>query len=131
MSSLESRKKWILPEEIPSQLAMLYETNGFSKEEAAILFNRGIKSQDEIELYFSDDLGKVLDISSLYNVEKASEEILKAVENGSKIFIHGDFDVDGVCATGILWEFIYRDLARYLSKKIDILPYIPDRVDEG
>ncbi|MDD3662123.1 MAG: single-stranded-DNA-specific exonuclease RecJ, partial [Candidatus Dojkabacteria bacterium] len=48
-----------------------------------------------------------------------------AITKKEQIFIHGDFDVDGVCATALLWEYLYWD------RGANVLPYIPSRVDEG
>ncbi len=61
----------------------------------------------------------------MYNVEKASDEVFKAVKLGKKIFIHGDFDADGITATAILWSFLYKEL------NANVTPYIPNRFDEG
>ncbi|QQR93238.1 single-stranded-DNA-specific exonuclease RecJ [bacterium] len=60
------------------------------------------------------------------NMEKAVEKIQSQIQTGGWIFIHGDFDVDGVCATSTLFNFIYYDL-NYKQ----IYPYIPSRFDEG
>lgn len=61
----------------------------------------------------------------LHDIEKAAKEIEKAIKENKKIFIHGDFDVDGVTATSIMWDFLYR------HANANILPYIPNRFDEG
>jgi single-stranded-DNA-specific exonuclease len=56
---------------------------------------------------------------------KAAKTIVAAIVNKQKIVIYGDYDVDGVCATSILFDFLYRGL------NADILPYVPDRFEEG
>jgi len=40
----------------------------------------------------------------------ATDTILGAIESNTAIVIHGDYDVDGVSATAILWEAVYNDL---------------------
>lgn len=59
-------------------------------------------------------------------LSEAKEVITQAIENNQSIVIHGDYDVDGVCATAILWETMYYDL-----KHTKVLPFIPHRVDHG
>lgn len=58
--------------------------------------------------------------------EKAKKLILSTIKKGEPIYIHGDYDVDGICATAILWEKIYYDL-NYKN----CFPYIPNRFNEG
>jgi len=65
--------------------------------------------------------------------EHIKPELLEAVSliklhisQGSFIFVHGDYDVDGICATAILWKTIYFDL-QYKN----CLPFIPDRFEDG
>lgn len=127
--TLESRKRWIFPQEIPTELEKLYMD--FAPVERTLLFSRGLTKLEDLDLYFSNDLAKVPDFTTLHDTKSAVELIKHAIDKNWKIFIHGDFDVDGVSATDILWEFLYKELALKLDKKIDVLPYIPDRVDEG
>ncbi len=48
----------------------------------------------------------------------------KAIENGDKIVVYGDYDADGICASAIL--------ALYLSSRgLDVYTHIPDRIGEG
>ena len=56
----------------------------------------------------------------------ATDTILGAIESNTAIVIHGDYDVDGVSATAILWEAVYNDLGYE-----NIKPFIPHRVDHG
>lgn len=59
-----------------------------------------------------------------YQVLKTVKRINASIKKNKKIIIYGDYDVDGICGTAILWEVIY-------SKYKNVLPYIPHRVDEG
>lgn len=90
-----------------------------------LLVNRDIKTKRDAELFFSrkEEAGRSL--SKLYDLNKASNVINDYIKRGKKIVIHGDFDVDGICATSIVWDFLFRKL------KADVLPYIPSRFDEG
>ena len=57
-------------------------------------------------------------------IAKTINRIEKAINNKERIIILGDYDVDGICASAILWETIY-------SKYKFVFPYIPDRFSEG
>jgi len=90
-----------------------------------LLFSRGIKSQKEADEFLDPDFYEFHDPKLMPGINKAVEIIIKSLNNKEKIFIHGDYDVDGICSTSILWDFFYRNL------KADIVPFIPSRFDEG
>lgn len=89
-----------------------------------LLFNRGITTQEEAERFFSVDENS-LSSGLLQGVIGACELILDVVSRGEKIIIYGDYDVDGVSATSILFDFLFRQL------HANVLPYIPSRFEEG
>ena len=60
----------------------------------------------------------------MLDMDKAAERIKKAVENKEKIVIYGDYDVDGITSTALLYDFLS-------SLGADVIYYIPDRKDEG
>ncbi len=116
--TLESRRKWILPEKIGEKEKII----------EYILKSRDI---DDLDTFFSSNPEDIPSFKELFDTKSASDEIAKHIDKGSKIVIHGDFDADGICASSILWEFLYRDLAKQLNRKIDVVPYIPSRIDQG
>ncbi len=95
-----------------------------------LLLQRGIKIKDT-EKFFSPSLEDIPSHEFLYDSKSAAEKIVISAKEGKKIYIHGDYDADGICATTILWNFLYRELPEYIDKKVDVLPYIPDRSAEG
>lgn len=93
----------------------------------ALLENRGIKTKKEIENFLNPKLSDVTTQSVKINktqLEKAIRRIEKAIKNKEKIIVFGDYDVDGICGSAILWETLN-------SEGADVLPYIPSRFDEG
>lgn len=102
--------EWIIPDqkEIPL-LQYLYLT-------------RDIKDLDK---FHNPKLSDLTDPFKFYDMSKAVKTINKAIKGKKKIYIHGDFDADGITATSILWSFLYREL------HADVMPYIPSRFDEG
>lgn len=89
------------------------------------LLERVLSARGQTMADFDWDETKLDSLSLLYNCDLAAKVIIEAVKKGKKIFVHGDYDVDGVCSTAIVWEFLYREL------KADVHPYIPSRFDEG
>ena len=65
----------------------------------------GVKDLTNPNEFFSPTHPK--DIVSPFDSQPAIELINKHIELGNKIAIYGDYDVDGVCSTAILWETLY------------------------
>ncbi|MDP3726990.1 MAG: DHH family phosphoesterase, partial [bacterium] len=93
----------------------------------AILQNRGIKTKKEIEDFLKPKLEDVTVRSvgiDKKQLQKAIKRIQKAIKNQEQIVVFGDYDVDGICGTAILWETL-----NGLGAKV--MPYIPHRIEEG
>ncbi len=114
--SLLSKKKWIFPERVEKD---------FLK---AILKKREVEN---IEKFLNPKIEDIPDSSKLYDTKSAVKKILEHIEKGNKIIIHGDFDADGIASVSLLWDFLYNDLAKHLDKKVDVIPFIPSRIDQG
>lgn len=91
---------------------------------ALILANRGISSEIEAKDFFEPIASKILDPFLMNNMDLAVDRILEAVSSKEKIWIHGDYDVDGTTSTAILLHFF-----REIGVEVDI--YIPDRYQFG
>lgn len=115
------------PKEIKGEEELKKRYGDFTAE---LLLQRGI-GKDEAERFFSPSLDEIPSHDSLHDSKTAALKIIDSAKNGKKIYIHGDYDADGICATTILWNFLYRELPELIDKKVDVLPYIPDRSAEG
>lgn len=89
-----------------------------------ILFSRGIKSEKEIKRFLNPQLDNLQDPHGLFDMEKAVEKIVTAIQNNLNIWIYGDYDVDGITSTSVL----YLSLIDLGAKNVNY--YIPVR-DEG
>lgn len=92
-----------------------------------LLNNRGIYEKKEIEEFLNPKLETVSLQSVGINeneVEKGIQLIKKTIESKKAIVVYGDYDVDGITGTAILWETIF-------SFYKNVHPYIPHRMDEG
>jgi single-stranded-DNA-specific exonuclease len=78
----------------------LRDALGISRPLAAVLVRRGLGDPDEARRFLAAD--ERHDPALLPGLADACELILGHVRNGSRIAVHGDYDVDGVCSTAIL-----------------------------
>ena len=91
---------------------------------AHLVYNRGIRSRDQLELYLAADERLSHDPMLLPDMDRAVDRLRRAMDGGEAVAVFGDFDTDGVTATALLIEAL-QDLG------VRVLPYIPSRVDEG
>ncbi len=98
---------------------------GVSSLLAQILLNRGVGNAAQAREFIQARLTHLHDPELLPGAADAAERIVRAVREGKRIVIYGDYDVDGVCGTSILWACLRLAGAR------DVDYYIPHRVDEG
>lgn len=87
---------------------------------------RGLVDAEAIDEYVSPKLTDMHDPARLPGVERASTRLLDAIEGGQRVVIYGDYDVDGVCATAILFRVM-----KALAPGADVRTYVPHRVEEG
>ena len=73
---------------------------GVSPTVAAVLARRGLGDPEEAQRFL--DAEERHDPMSLPGLSEACGVILGHLERGSRIAVHGDYDVDGVCSTAIL-----------------------------
>ena len=73
---------------------------------ASILARRDIVSGEEIKFFLENDPRHLLNPFELPGMEDAVERILAAKEEGEKILIFGDRDVDGISATALLTGYL-------------------------
>ena len=87
-----------------------------------LLYNRGLKTQQQIDEFFNPDYEEdIHDPFLLKGMKKAVKRILKAIEKQEKILIYGDFDADGVCSAAVLFLTLKNLGAQNINT------YIPDR----
>ena len=92
-----------------------------------LLENREIKTKKEVGDFLNPKIETVTAKSvgiENSNLKKAIRRIQLAIKNKEQIVVFGDYDVDGICGTAILWETL-----NALGAKVT--PYIPHRIDEG
>jgi single-stranded-DNA-specific exonuclease len=100
----------------------LCEELGVSETVAIVLVRRGYRTPEQARAFLEADESHPPD--AFRSMEDIVGRVLAAVRDGRRITVHGDFDVDGVCATAILVGAL-----RELGAECDWL--IPDRIADG
>ena len=102
-----------------------------SSAAARMLVVRGIQTADEARQFIRPSLDKLHDPFLMKDMDKAVERLHKALTQGEKILIYGDYDVDGTTAVALMYRFLL-PLTSHLSPLTSNLDYyIPDRYTEG
>lgn len=91
---------------------------------AQVLVARGYLQADLAENYLAKKLATLHDPETLPGISEAADRIVAAVKSGRRITIYGDYDVDGVTATSLLWHCL-----QLIGATVDY--YIPCRLEEG
>ncbi len=93
---------------------------------ARVLAARGLTDPRASAEFLQPSLKHLHDPSLMSGMDRAAERILGAARRGEPIAIYGDYDVDGVSATAILYHTL-----RAIAPAADIRTYVPHRMDEG
>ena len=116
-------KRWIvnpIDKPLASFLAEECEVDPFV---ALVASGRGYTDPADLEEFLTDEV-ILEDIYSLADIEKAAEMINEAVWAEEKIVVFGDYDVDGVTATALMYSYLKNRGAR-------VSYVIPDRERDG
>ena len=93
-----------------------------------LLNNRGIKTKKEREEFVNPTNPSEIKIEEIgvtsASLKKVIERIKEARKKKEFVVVYGDYDADGITATGIVWETLH-DLG------LEVLPFIPDRFEDG
>jgi len=91
---------------------------------AHILFSRGIKNLADAKHFFRDGIECLHDPFLMADMELASQTVINAMQEGQKILIYGDYDVDGITSTSMLVLFF-----RQMGYEVEY--HIPNRIKDG
>jgi len=119
------QKKWTVLQQDENLVKHISQKFGISDLVARLILNRGIENDSDILAFINNtEASQFLDPFLMSNMKKATDKILQAIECGKKIAVYGDYDVDGITSTYMLYDYL-------VSIGADATFYIPDRADEG
>lgn len=119
-----SKSKWIYKNIKNPEFQTLAEQFNVHPAIIKILADRGIQGEEAVREYLEADISRVSDGSELTDMQRGVDIVYDAVQAGKYIRIMGDYDVDGVSSTYIL----YKGLTG-LGAKCD--KFIPHRITDG
>ena len=117
--------RWNSPTEIAQQPEPA--GSGVHALVARFLHSRGITAPEAIHAFCNPRLAGLHDPSRMPDLDAAANLILDTLRAGRRIVIYGDYDVDGICASTILFHM----LKRIGGPDADVATYVPHRLDEG
>lgn len=118
------KKRWRIASGVTTIEESLAEGLGVNPVVAHLLVNRGITTVEEGKAFLCNTLEDLLDPFALKGMPEAVEEISRVMNANGHIVVYGDYDVDGITATSL----VYRCLT---SLGANVSYYIPERQSEG
>lgn len=97
--------------------------SGITPLTAAVLASRGLDDPKAAHAFLEPETSLV-DPFALCDMDRAVERVALALQQGEKICVYGDYDVDGITATCLLFDYLS-------SLSADVMHYIPSRLEEG
>ena len=124
MTRVSLSHRWNLRPADDTKVNELIIDMGLHRILARVLVARGIDSKEAAERYLKPELSALGDPFAFADMDVACARLLKAIQQNEVIGIFGDYDVDGVTSTVLLWEFLE-------SCGAQVVATIPDRLREG
>ena len=95
-----------------------------------LLSQRGLTNPSQADRFLQPQLTHLHDPSLLPGVDHAAQRLEEAVRQKQRIVIYGDYDVDGITASAVLWHTLHMAVgAAEAGGKIDT--FVPHRIDDG
>lgn len=116
-------ENWVIKNK-KADFTKIMQECGVSEVIARLLVNKGLIEQKEIHVFLNPRMDSLHDPYFMKDISKAVDLLAGKIRSGKKIRIIGDYDVDGVVATYVL----YRTLKK-LGAMVDY--EIPDRIKDG
>lgn len=117
------QSRWVLPERADAAaVEQLCRELNLPPLLCRLLVSRGHGDVEAAKRYLRPSLDHLHDPSTLGDLDRAVDRIVRAIRGGEVILIHGDYDVDGICSTTILTR-TFRGLGAR------VMPFIPHRSD--
>lgn len=99
-------KRWVT-KDVDINYESIVKRYRVSEVFAEVVAKRGANSWKELDAYLFDDRAPAMHVTSAENMagmEEAADILLRKIEEGKRIRVIGDYDVDGVMASYILYE---------------------------
>ncbi|HEX8907190.1 MAG TPA: DHH family phosphoesterase, partial [Longimicrobiaceae bacterium] len=124
-SDLHAARRWVFP--TPPDEARVDRLSRELRLPPALcrlLVQRGFGEPDSVRDFLRPHAGHIHPPQALAGMGDAVERIVRAIRGGETILVHGDYDVDGICATALFVRALGMMGAR-------ALPFVPHRLQDG
>lgn len=118
------QKRWVIQKHDHTAAREFAAKLGVSPLAGALLIARGFDSEEKAQSFLNPCLDHLHEPYLLKGMKEAVGRVLKAIENGEKILVWGDYDVDGTTGTTLL-----RKAIKILGG--ESVYHIPNRFTEG
>jgi single-stranded-DNA-specific exonuclease len=117
--------RWMMvPPPDPVVVDRLARALGIPAALAALLVQRGQATEADARTFLRPAVTGLSDPGTLAGISEAVEAIAAAVRAGGTILVHGDYDVDGQCATALLTRALR-------AAGADVVGFVPHRLRDG
>jgi single-stranded-DNA-specific exonuclease len=117
--------RWVMmPPPDPAVVERLARALGIPAALAALLVQRGQATEADARTFLRPAVTGMSDPGALAGMSEAVEAIATAVRAGGTILVHGDYDVDGQCATALLTRALR-------AAGADVVGFVPHRLRDG
>jgi single-stranded-DNA-specific exonuclease len=117
-------KRWRIHPHDSDRIAALARSARVPMVVARLLLCRGLDEPQRARGFLDARLSDLRDPDQLPGAVDAAGRIWRAIQEGRRIVIYGDYDVDGMTATSLLWQCL-------TMLGADVGYYVPHRIDEG
>ncbi|MBR6789297.1 MAG: DHH family phosphoesterase, partial [Oscillospiraceae bacterium] len=114
--------RWILPQFDPQVSRLIQKEHNVPGIVSDLLASRGVRPHEAADLL--EGYGELENPFNLPDMRRAVDRLNRAIEEGEKIAVFGDYDCDGVTATVMIYSYL-------ASMGAAVTWYIPDRLGEG
>lgn len=119
-----NNREWQIRQTDEEILSKILKENGVFPLTARLLANRGLIEKSDIDTFLDRDGMPLHDPFMLKDMDKAVARIERAIAEKQRICIYGDYDVDGVTSTVMLYLYL-------CSRGLECEYFIPERISEG
>ena len=116
-------KRWIHADPTAEALELARSLD-LHPQVASLLWQRGQRDPAQVQAFLDPRLQALRDPFLLTDLRRAAERIQRAIAAGERMVIFGDYDVDGITSSALLWRVL-----RQLGAEVDT--FLPLRMEEG